>query len=90
MINQNPWTFAEVVDRRLSEMTKDNEYELLKAIPPHRSLPPYQLFTDHYTINDEINFKALCRGETIRVHFRTEKADGFFKRNILFFTRMEL
>jgi len=50
-------------------MTLDTENELMKTIPPQQPLPPYQLFTEHYTIGDEINFKALCRGNKIRVHW---------------------
>lgn len=64
------WTFSKAVDIKFSEMTKENENELMKTFPSHPSPPPYKLFGEgsNYINYDEINFNGLCRGDKLRVY----------------------
>lgn len=62
------WAFSKAVDIKFSEVTKDNENELMKTFPSYTSPPPYKLFSKVLIDkHDDVNFKGLCRGEKLWV-----------------------
>lgn len=69
VVNQNPFTFGKVIGINLSEMTRDNENDLMKTLPPNPPLLNYELFTEAHSIQDIINFRGVCRGVKLRVRY---------------------
>lgn len=84
MINQSPWTFTKAVEINLSDMTLDTENELLNTFSSYPSLQNHLLLDG----DDEINFRALCRGDKLRVHLLLFLILNFFVE-ILLFRRMK-